>query len=160
MNDINYEYDLVVLVADKNMKSTFEGLLGRTAALGIRNISSLIYTHPERDPGCLSQSDVFLRPFCRRAAHAIVVFDHDGCGRESESREELENRVGKILSLSGWEDRASVIVIDPELENWVFSDSPEVEKALGWKDYTFRTWLEQQNLISPGEIKPWFSVNY
>ncbi|MFN3690854.1 MAG: hypothetical protein ACK4UU_08030, partial [Fimbriimonadales bacterium] len=34
------------------------------------------------------------------------------------------------LSASGWDNRAAVIVIEPELENWVFSPSPHVADVI------------------------------
>ena len=156
MNAGAYESDLVVLTADKDMKFALEGLLNRPWALGIRPVAADFFNHPERDSGCLLRADAFLRPFVRRFAHAIVMFDLEGCGIENKTREELEQKVASALSRSGWADRAAVIVIDPELENWVFSDSPEVDAAMGWggNNAPLRTWLVDQNYLGAGEIKP------
>lgn len=132
MNSNDFESDLVVLTADKNMKFAVEGVISRYQALAIRPISAAFYIHPERDPGCLLHADDFLRPFARKYAYAMVMFDREGCGKEDKTRVELEQQLASELSRSGWADRAAVIVIDPELEIWVFSDSPEVDKALGW----------------------------
>lgn len=156
MNESAYASDLVVLAADKNMKFAIQGLLNRPEALGIRPVSSVFYIHPESDPGCLLRADAFLRPFINRFARAIVMFDREGCGREQNTREELEREVTSGLSRSGWGDRASVIVIDPELENWVFSDSPEVDTAIGWagRNPSLRSWLERQNYLMVGQVKP------
>ncbi|MFH0879673.1 MAG: hypothetical protein V2A34_08170, partial [Lentisphaerota bacterium] len=38
------------------------------------------------------------------------------------------------LSQSGWSGRCAAVVIKPELEMWVWSDSPHVSKALGWEN--------------------------
>ena len=48
------------------------------------------------------------------------------------------------------------VVIDPELEAWVFSDSPHVDKVLGWtnRNPTLREALEQQKLWGPKDSKP------
>lgn len=148
--------DLVVLTADKNMKFAMEGLLSRPQALAVRPLSPVYYIHPERDPGCLLHSDAFLRPFVRRFSHAIVMFDREGCGQETRTRADLERHVESELSRSGWGDRAAVIVIDPELEDWVFSDSTEVDAAMGWKgkNPTLRIWLETQRYLKVGGIKP------
>jgi hypothetical protein len=138
------------------MKCAVEGLLGRSHALAIRPISVEFYIHPERDPGCLLHSDDFLRPFASRFAHAMVMLDHEGCGKEETARDELEQQLASALSRSGWADRAEVIVIDPELEIWVFSDSREVDNALGWggKYPSLRTWLETNSHLAEGENKP------
>jgi hypothetical protein len=156
MIECAYESDLVVLTADKNMKFAIEGLLNRPQALAVRPISAVFYIHPESDPGCLLHADDFLRPFIKRFAHAIVMFDLEGCGKEKRTRHELEQQVVAALSRSGWEDRAAATVIEPELENWVFSDSPEVDRVLGWRgnDPSLRTWLENQDYLAAGQIKP------
>jgi hypothetical protein len=156
MNSDTFESDLVVLTADKNMKYALEGLLGRSHALAIRPISVEFYIHPERDPGCLLHSDDFLRPFANRFAHAMVLLDHEGCGKEELTRDKLEQQLAATLCRSGWVDRAEVIVIDPELERWVFSDSPEVDTALGWsgKYPPLRTWLAANGHLAVGENKP------
>ncbi|WP_419659868.1 hypothetical protein Dvar_01990 [Desulfosarcina variabilis str. Montpellier] len=156
MNPCAYESDLAVLTADKNMKFALEGLLSRPQALAVRPISAVFYIHPESDPGCLLHAHSFLRSFTKQFAHAIVMFDREGCGQEEKSRDELEKQVTTELSRSGWSERAAVIVIDPELENWVFSDSPEVEAALGWKGNAppLRKWLEKKEYLLAGQIKP------
>lgn len=156
MNQPPAPSDLVVLTADKNMKFALDGLLNRPRALSIRSVTTVFYIHPERDPGCLLRADKFLRPFINRFSHAIVMFDREGCGKQNKSREELEAEVYISLSISGWGDRATTIVIDPELENWVFSDSSEVDNVLGWTSDgpSLRSWLEAKKYLMPGEMKP------
>lgn len=148
--------DLVALVADRNMESALRGLLSRHMALRIRPLLHTIYVHPYRDPGCLLDAHDFLRPFWREYRHALVMFDREGCGRENYSRENLEEQVQERLSQSGWDDRAAAIVFDPELEIWVWSDSPQVEAVLGWGQtrMQLRQWLRQQRLLGESERKP------
>jgi hypothetical protein len=148
--------DLIVLTADKNMRFAVEGLISRPQALFIRPVKANFYIHPERDPGCLLRSHSFLGSFVNQYTHAIVMFDREGCGREHQSRDELENEVTSCLSGSGWGDRATAIVIDPELENWVFSDSSEIDAVIGWvnKKQSLKTWLQENNLWSTGKLKP------
>jgi len=122
--------DLVILVADDNMKAAIRGLLQRPEALGIRPLSTDVFVHVHRDPGVLNGAHEFLAPFRERYAHALVMFDREGCGRE-ESAEELGREVQSRLDGAGWIKRSAVIVLDPELEIWVWSDSPHVPEALG-----------------------------
>lgn len=152
----SYQQDLVVLVADKNMEAAASGIFTRSAALRIRDVTKKIYVHPERDPGCLLSSRDFLRPFSGQFEHALVLFDREGCGQEMKSREDLELDVEKELSVNGWADRATVIVIDPELESWVWNDSTHVDDVLGWrgKNPTLREWLGNKGFLNAGEIKP------
>jgi len=148
--------DLVVLTADKNIEFTIRGILERRESLDIRRVEYDVFGHPGRDPGCLKGSHDYLRPFINRYDYALVVFDREGCGRENLSRIQIEKFVENELEKSGWNDRASVIVIDPELEMWVWSDSPHVESILGWKESKpcLRDWLKEMKFLDEGQIKP------
>jgi hypothetical protein len=147
--------DLVVLIADKNIEGALRGLLSRPQSLGLREISCDLYVHPERDPGCRLRGHHFLKSFAHRYAHALVIFDREGSGREELERADLERQVEDRLSSSGWDDRATAVVIDPELEIWVWADSPHVESALGWsEDMSLRGWLMQKGWLQEGESKP------
>ena len=148
--------DLVVLAADKNMEFAVKGILGRFRSLGIREITADFRVHPENDPGCLVRGHDFLRPFVNHYAHALVLLDREGCGREAANREELEANLEQRLLDSGWGSRAKVIVIAPELEMWVWSDSPHVDAILGWegREPPLRTWLKDRTFLGEGQIKP------
>ncbi|MCF6290339.1 MAG: hypothetical protein L3J03_05020 [Desulfobacterales bacterium] len=148
--------DLVLLVADKNMLFAVDGILNRPQSLSIRPIVWKSLVHPESDPGCLLRADAFLRPFANRYLHAIVMLDREGCGRQQRTSSELEQDIEKSMARSGWSERAAAIVIDPELENWIWSDSPEVEMALGWRgrDPQLRQWLAAKGFLSPDRSKP------
>ena len=156
MNSVQYEKDLIVLAADKNMEFAIKGLLERYQSLHIRKLVSDIRVHPERDPGCRIRGHEFLRPFSSRYDHALVIFDREGCGREQNSREEIESEIEQHLSGSGWCGRAAAIVIDPELENWVWSVSACVDDCLGWfgNEPDLRTWLKEKGFLEEGQIKP------
>ena len=157
MTDGGPAKDLVLLAADKNAEFAVRGLLSRHASFGIRSISPDIYVHPERDPGCLLKSDVFLAAFRQSHRHAIVIFDRDGCGREGKSREELEGQVESALERLGWnKSQVAAIVLDPELEIWVWSDSPEVDQVLGWhlESPDLRSWLRSRSYLGPNAVKP------
>lgn len=60
------------------------------------------------------------------------------------------------MLLGRWADRARWIVIVPEVENWVWSDSPHVAGALGWEGRSpdLRTWLDREGLWPRKETKP------
>ncbi len=47
-------------------------------------------------------------------------------------------------------------MIDPELEVWVWSDSPHVDRILQWQDRrpSLREWLVEQKFLVPEEVKP------
>lgn len=148
--------DLLVLVADADIEQTMLGLLGNPGRLGIRPIRWDIRRHIDRDSGCARRSVEFLRPFCNQYAHALVVFDHEGSGRESIGREELERSLERELGLNGWsDDAARVVVLEPELEAWVWSPSVHVAAALGWSDWeSLRRWLVDRMLLDEKASKP------
>jgi hypothetical protein len=147
--------DLVLLVADKNMEGSLKGILARPAALGLREISFDLYIHPEKDPGCLRRCHTFLQAFSHQYRYALVLLDHEGCGREETDRLELETELEARLAETGWERRAAAVVIAPELEIWVWSDSPHVDRILGWKaEGPLRDWMVERGYLTPGQVKP------
>lgn len=148
--------DLVLLVADRNMEFTLRGLLGRPEALAIRPVAFDLYVHPRHDPGCLHEAHDFLRPLSRDYKYAMVLFDHQGCGREDDPPEVLSTSVKERLARSGWDQRADVVILAPELEVWVWSASPHVETCLGWVDRqpSLRDWLAEAGHWPPGTPKP------
>ena len=74
----------------------------------------------------------FLRSFSRRYRYALVMFDREGCGKEDRSRDELESDMELKLQNSGSPDRSAVVVIDPELEVWLWTDSSQLDQVAGW----------------------------
>lgn len=151
MNASHAGWDLLVLTADKDTEFALKGLLGRHRALGIRPIQSVkILTHPRRDPAVFRDSHGFLRPFINQAKHALVVFDREGSGERSRDRAQMEMSVQAHLDGNGWSGRSAVVVIDPELESWVWSDSPAVDSVLGWPcgGRALRPWLTEKGLLS------------
>ena len=149
---------MVVLVADKNTQFALQGLFSRNQSLGIRDISRDydIFVHPQRDPGCYNHCVDFLRSFNGVYNYGLVVFDHEGSGQDNKSRNEIEIELEQRLIGSGWDNRMAVIVLEPELESWVWSDSPHVERILGWEDQptSLRNWLINQNFLESEQIKP------
>ena len=148
--------DLVVLVADNKIEAAIQGICLRGKSLGFRKLDFSVQPHPQHDSGCFLTAHFRLRPFVSQFAHALVIFDKDGCGKEQAQREDLEVEVEARLSSAGWDDRAKAIVIDPELEAWVWSDSPHVAEVLGWEsgDKALRDWLVERGWCCPGQVKP------
>ncbi len=151
--------DLICLVADPMMKYAVDRLLDRHEALGssgIRRIDYEVRDHPQRDPGCLHQAHQWLRLYLNKAEFALVLFDREGCGMEDASRDKLEALVQQRLAENGWKERAAAVVLDPELEIWVWSDSPHVATALGWPNplSDLHSWLRREGFLTGSDIKP------
>ena len=147
--------DLVVLVADLTMQVTLRTILSRHKALGIRKLDFLVIPHPEHDPGVFLRSPDFLKPLRKEYHHALVMCDLEGSGGHQLSSVEMAQDLTHRLSLD-WDDKCAVIVFDPELEIWLWSQSPEVDRVLGWHERTpsLREWLVENELLSEGGVKP------
>lgn len=149
--------DLFVLVADVDMVATVKGLLGkRCESLGIRPIDFDVERHIGRDSGCRIGAAERLRGYRDGYRYALVMFDKDGSGKELETREAIQNEVEGSLRDSGWLDRSKVIVIEPELEAWVWNGSPHTPRVLGSpREYEeLQTWLRRRDLWPNGLFKP------
>ena len=147
--------DLVCVVADKKIRAAVSGLLERPAALGIRPITSEILLHPEHDPGCFKRPADLLQVYRQTAEHALIVLDHNWDGVPTTSAAQLESRIDEKFRSVGMADWAAPVVIDPELEAWVFGASPHVAEVLGWKGpRSLREALELWNLWEPDARKP------
>lgn len=110
-----------------------------------------------RDSGCYRKAVDLLRQPQRTHRHALLCFDRHGCGAEAKSRTEIEGEIEAHLRKSGWrEGHAAVIVLDPELEMWVWADSPHVADSLGWAGdrNSLKPYLIQKGFWKEGDAKP------
>jgi hypothetical protein len=148
--------DLVILVADRNMQAAITGILHRHQSLGIRSIRFDVRRHPETDAGCRTKGVEYLAAFVGQYKHAILMFDHEGCGQEDVAPQELEEQINRSLTAVGWGDNAATIVLVPELDIWVWSNSPNVETVLGWRGRTpgLREWLKTNSYLQEDNPKP------
>ena len=148
--------DLFCLVADENMEAAVSALLDRPESLGVRRIASEIRVHDRRDPGCYHHSQEYLRGYGNRARHALVIFDHAWDGVPADTADEVERMLEARLKRDGLGDWARAVVIEPELEAWVFAGSPHVAAVLGWESRTpdLHQALADQSLWPTGAAKP------
>ena len=156
MTKAQFEFDLVILTAGNDEREALQSLLARPSSLGIRELRFTILKHPRRDPGCLRESAQVLENYRSRAEFALVLFDWEGSGREETPASQLETEVEISLSQSGWTDRCAAVVIAPELEAWVWSDSPHVAVSLGSSGdvEALRQWLAEEGFEFHENGKP------
>jgi hypothetical protein len=147
--------DLVCLVADRSMEAAIEAVLRRHQALEIRPIEFETLVHPERDPGCFHEPAKLLGGYTDRARHALVVLDRAWEGAPAGDAADLERLLEQELTRIGPAEWGKAVVIEPELEAWVFSDSPHVATTLGWTDSTsLRDALEVEGYWQRERAKP------
>ncbi len=146
--------DLVVLAADRDIEFALRGILNRTEALGIRSLEKVEFLpYPQRDPGVFNTGAEILRPYAREYQRALVVLDRAWAGAPRDTNEverAIEQRLRPV-----WESRARALCIDPEVEVWVWSDSPHVATELGWgSTEELRSWLRSREFWSGQSPKP------
>ena len=148
--------DLIILAADKDLEFSLRGLLARPEALGIRPVDADIFIEPEHDPACVLRGVDFLQAFEEQYGHALLMFDHEGCGKETASVQIIQDELNGKLASTSWGSRAQAILLEPELEAWVWSDSPHVDDIVGWNGRVpaLRTWLFEKGWLEEGQIKP------
>jgi hypothetical protein len=110
--------DLVALVPDVHIDAIIRTLVSR-----LWPHISFISVKAKGDPDVFYRAEEWLRPFIHRAQYALVILDFQwarpsGLAASHHVREKLKDR----LSRSGWQDRCEVVVIDPEVESWLWAD--------------------------------------
>ena len=149
--------ELVVVTADNQQKRTVATLLlERWRALGIRqlaiNADSDIYSL-QNDPGVFHRAGGFLAVFAQQYEYALVLIDAEWEGGPA-SAEKIEAKIQNDLNSNGWEGRSAVVVIDPELEIWVWSTSLHVPRLFGTDWETIKDMGYRTNYWQEGETKP------
>lgn len=148
--------ELVVLVADLDIEQAVKGLLARAEALRIRRVRHKLVrdTMAGHDGGTFKRANAVLESFSTDpACRALVLFDRAWDGAPSNDAKRLATDVEQRLA-PRWGDRARCIVLDPEIEVWVFSDSPHVDRTLGFSEGQLRPWLRDQGHWPDGQPKP------
>ncbi len=154
--------DLLVYVADGNMAEAVGGLLDRAQAhrvLGCAHFtfdsrSDIKVAKGQNDPGVYTRADALMQPFTKEYARAVVIVDEEWEG--SPGAAVIEERLRALLTAAGWPpDRALALVVSPEADVWLWSDSPHTATALGWTSWDdLKLALEQKGLLDPGRRKP------
>jgi hypothetical protein len=126
--------DLLVLAANRDLQLTLDTILSRPKVYALRPLTWKTLTHPQRDRGCFEEGERLLRTLVRQSQHALVVLNRRSSGHDHLQREGIETEIENRLARSGWEDRAAAIVVDPELEAWVWSQPGGIATLLKWQD--------------------------
>jgi hypothetical protein len=152
--------DCIFLLADKMMESTFKGFLGRNnfhLNLGTGPFTAeIIVDRQGRDSGVYKRAHEFLRGYHSTHGHAVAVLDNAWEGSPGASI--IEATIKDNLMRNGWrEENVEVIVIEPELEIWLWQDSPSIAGALRFDHSpypTLKKWLEAKGFWQDDALKP------
>ena len=149
--------DLIVSVADIDQEKVVEALLPRIPRVsGTRFFTWDIVRNMLKDSGSCNLSHEFLRPYINQFNYCLVLFDYEGSGVEHEkTRAEAEIGGERLLSRNGWDGRNAAIVIEPELENWMWIDSHHLQNAIAWKrPESLYQWARSTGRLAEGSHKP------
>lgn len=125
--------DVAFLLADSAMQQLLEGFFGR--AQFHRSLScgwfdfdrrADVVVAPTKDPGVYGTARELLRPYEHSHHHAVVMLDAAWDG--SPGAEKIHKQITEALT-GVWADFA-VIVLDPEIEVWLWQRNANVDRAL------------------------------
>src|SRR5690349_7634811 len=122
--------DLALLVPDKNTEYTIRAALNRREALGIRQIDFQILVEQGRDGGVRVRGAQVLKVLRTQFSYAAMLMDYEGSGADVGPAE-LEARLDAALS-EAWGDRAKAIVIQPEVDVWMWGAETHLRSAMNW----------------------------
>jgi hypothetical protein len=146
--------DLGILVADLSMEKVLEAALFRHKALGIRPITFDIKVHPQRDGGIRTTGSQLLSLQSRQYMYGLLVLDFEGSGSHQTDALSLENELDVRLNLL-WQSNAKAIVIEPELDVWMWGADNVLQQILGWPSgVSLRDWLRTKEISFLPNGKP------
>lgn len=147
--------DVVFLVADGGMEQMLRGFFGRdhfhrSLRCGPFTFDPAkdVVVAPTKDPGVYGTARELLRPYEHSHERAVVMLDADWAG--SPGATTIQAQIKAALA-DVW-DEFAVIVIEPELEAWIWQDSPHLAEVLKCPD--FRALLERSGHWPADAPKP------
>ena len=156
--------DVIFHLADEHMEKGLKAFFSRDDwhyAMACRKVD--INTEGDADilrvPGCTDggtwkHAAENLVPFREKYTRAVIILDADF--EPHPGADVLQRDVTADMLASGWAaERFAVVVIQPELEAWLWAPNINVALAFGHKDFDqLRGALEKEKLWNPGEPKP------
>lgn len=111
-------YDLVALFADKDAELLFERIIERGQERGcIRDVRWRSLRDPRRDAAVARDPGRSLQPFIGRGSKLLVVWDHEGSGREREAPQQVvESAVQSLVRRGAPARDVLCVALVPELE--------------------------------------------
>ncbi len=130
--------DCVFFTADSTMKQALLGFMTRNHRFAHYNLGTApfafdpnedLFSSATMDPGTYTTGEELMRPFQKTHRHAVLMLDAqwDGSPGAAAIRTDLSNRI----LVTGWPaDAFKVIVIEPELEAWIWQRNQRLATAL------------------------------
>jgi len=156
--------DVIFHLADQHMEAGFRAFFSRDDwhfAMGCQKFD--IDPDSERDiyrrggytdGGLWKHAHTNLVPFKDQYRHAVIVLDADF--EPHPGADILHQEISENMLDAGWaEDSFCVVVIDPELEAWLWAPNVNVARAFGHDDFgKMKAALSAEHLWDEGAPKP------
>jgi len=153
---------LLFMVADKNMENALRGFFERNhwykaiecAPIDFNPSRDILVAAGQNDPGIYVRANELLGNYSRKYDHVVVMVDAAWEG--SPGAEAIRSKVrGHILN-AGWQPGAGLeLVLQPEVDVWLWSPSPHAAAAMGWPSWSeLKEALEQEKFPMDALGKP------
>ena len=127
------------------MEGVIRAVLDRPEALGIVAPAYRVIRHPEKDPGVLRRGPELVADSLAGERDVLVLMDRDGSGAATESAREIERDLETRLGKRVPGGRRRAVVIEPELDVWMWATEAAMRTALEW--------------TRPGGIRDWAAAH-
>lgn len=116
-----------------------QALLNRVHGLGIRHVT---FEFDLRFNTVRTQGPNIARERRRRFPYVICLWDHRGSGQEHKPASQVQGKVQAHLNGNTLKGCSKAIVIDPELEIWLWQDWTAIAVALKVEEKQLAKWLK------------------
>jgi hypothetical protein len=130
--------DLFVILEGSGDEVVLEALLKRPSDLGIRAVT---FKCERRSSAVRTQGPDIAREQRREFRYVICLWDHGGSGREQQPPSRVQGEVQARLNRNTLKGCSKALIIDPELEIWLWQDSAAIASALGVGEDRLAEWL-------------------
>lgn len=137
--------DLLVYVADADALAFMRSMLSRHQALGIRAISFDIERHPQRDAGMVQSGAELARMRKKDYGKAQLMWDHHGSVRDHKQEPpQVARDIQDKLDTYTWSGNSAVVVLVPELEQWLWHCENAVATHCGVTTVQLGQWIAER----------------
>jgi len=156
--------DLLFLVTDGTMEQILLGFFGREQPhrsigcgpidLDLEPDSDIIVFAGANDSGGYKGTADWLRGWSRNYRHVVVMIDAEWDG--SPGADAIREKIERDIADAGWsEDAGLALVLEPEVDIWLWADSPHVATAMRWPSkQELREALVREGFLGADEAKP------
>jgi hypothetical protein len=121
--------DLLVILAGKNDEAVIRSVLSRHQDIGIHHLIFEI-NRLGSDSKVVGYGPTLALAEKNRYRYFLCIWDHQGSGREKRMKpNQVQGIVQKSLNGKTLKGRSKALVIDPELEIWLWQDKEAICKS-------------------------------